>query len=377
MPQIGVQPASIWQQKFRNKDPDVHLRMKEIYGSSEKILQTRYQIYLKALDTFLQHYNPNRPVLISRAPARINLLGNHIDHRGGHVNYMAVDRDTILVAAVRDDDRVTMHNANPERFGPRSFRIGQQLPAEHRGDWLKFIEDRDLIQGDWGNYIQAPVLHLQDSIGDRPLKGMDLAVAGDVPIAAGLSSSSSLVVSALEASLTFNDIQIPTDEKAEFCGRAEWLVGTRGGSGDHAAMLHAQKQGLVSLQFFPLRTQSVPFDDDYRVVACNSFVEHSSTGTFNERIATYEIGLLLIKRNFPRYEGRLVHLRDLNSKLLEIPLAEIYQILKSLPGRISRDEIRAQLPDRLEELDSLLPNAAGPVFALNSSKPAARRNLAA
>ena len=37
-----------------------------------------------------------------RSPGRINLMGRHIDHQGGTVNVMAVNREIIMVAAPRD-----------------------------------------------------------------------------------------------------------------------------------------------------------------------------------------------------------------------------------------------------------------------------------
>jgi len=182
---------------------------------------------------------------------------------------------------------------------------------------------------------------------------MDIAIAGDIPIAAGLSSSSSLVVSAFEAVCHFNDLRIPHLEKAEFCGHAEWYAGTRGGAGDHAAMFYAKQQAVVHLQFFPLKIDEVPLPPGYRVVACNSFVEHAPPGIFNERIATYEIGLMLVKKQCPEHAPKLEHLRDLNAEHLGNSQADIYRIIKALPERMSRVEIRAALPDQSDVLEAL------------------------
>ena len=352
MPAIGRMPAACWQKAFQHQEDRIRDRMHELYGSDGEILASRQALYLQALETFIQHYGADREVVISRAPGRINLLGNHIDHRGGYVNYIVINRETLTVSAERSDDRVEMRNANA-RFGPRSFEINAELPPEKRGDWFRYIETLNLTPGDWGNYIRAAVLHLQDRFADRALKGLDLAIAGDIPIAAGLSSSSSLVVSALEAALTFNGLEVPGAEKAEFCGAAEWYVGTRGGSGDHAAMLYSKRQSILPLHFFPLRTREVPLPEGYRVVACNSFVEHTDKSVFNERVATYEIGLLLVKNTYPQYAEKLVHLRDLNADHLGVPLTEIYRILKALPERMSRAEIRNRLPDHRDTLETL------------------------
>ena len=353
MPQIGKLTAQNWQNNISGPDQTIAQRFIEIYGNDPEIHQSRYPLYKKALDTFVNAYGADQEIIISRAPGRINLLGNHIEHRGGYVNYVAVNRETLLIASARNDDRVVMHNANSDRFTPREFSIGECLPPAKRGDWLKYIETVDLTSHDWENYVRAAMLHLQDHFPNTPIKGLNIAVAGDIPIAAGLSSSSSLVVSSLEAALYFNQLEIPHLQKAEFCGRAEWYAGTRGGAGDHAAMLYAQQQAIVHLQFFPLKTEPVALPAGYRVVACNSFVEHAPPGIFNERIATYEMGLLLIKKNFAQYASKLKHLRDLNSQTLNIEPADIYRMLKTLPERMSRDDIRKALPEHNTRLDTL------------------------
>lgn len=361
MSQIGTINAATLRNNLNNKEEHLTKRLTDIYGNDAAILTSRLPLYEQALNTFVQAYGSDQEVIISRAPGRINLLGNHIEHRGGYVNYVAVNRETLLIASARDDDRVVIHNANPDRFTHREFSIGQLLPPNKRGDWLKYIETVELTPHDWENYIRAAILHLQDHFPNTPLKGLNIAIAGDIPIAAGLSSSSSLVVSSLEAALHFNNLNIPHLEKAEFCGRAEWYAGTRGGAGDHAAMLYAQQQAIVHLQFFPLKTEPVKLPAGYRVVACNSFVEHAPPGIFNERIATYEIGLMLIKKHFPHHANKLIHLRDLNENHLSIETTEIYHMLKTLPERMSRDEIRTALPEHNDQLNTLFsphPNPA-------------------
>jgi len=353
MPRIGKLPTKIWQQKLQKNDNTLQKRLEDIYGTNPDIIASRLPLYEKALATHLEAFGQSDELIISRAPGRINLLGNHIEHRGGYVNYVAVNRETLLVASPRTDDRVIIHNANTERFTAREFSIAELLPPSERGDWHHYIETVELEMHDWENYIRPAVLRLQDHFPDKPLKGLNIAVAGDIPIAAGLSSSSSLVVSTLEAALFFNDLEIPHLEKAEFCGLAEWYAGTRGGAGDHAAMLYAQRQAIVHLQFFPLKTQAIPLPEGYRVVACNSFVEHAPPGIFNERIATYEIGLMLVKKHFPQHAPKLKHLRDLTAENLEISTSEIYQILKTLPERLSRSDIKKALPAQTERLQML------------------------
>ena len=63
-------------------------------------------------------------------------------------------------------------------------------------NWLNFLESDDIkkmvtkSRGDWMNYVKAPVLRLQYLYKTQKLRGMDIAFTGNIPIAAGLSSSS-------------------------------------------------------------------------------------------------------------------------------------------------------------------------------------------
>ncbi len=353
MTSIGLLEASEWQSRLEQNTPDLKTRLQTIYGPDSAIQDGRRRLCLQAVSTFIDHYGSERGILISRAPGRINLLGNHIDHRGGYLNYMAIDQDTLLVASPNDDDTVRARNALGDRFEPFEFRIGELLPAKARRRWQAFIEEVDLTPRVWQNYIQAAVLYLQDQNPDRELKGMDISVHGDVPIAAGLASSSTLVVSAFQACTAFNGIDIPPDEQAEFCGAAEWYAGTRGGSGDHAAMLYSKRQAILHLRFFPLVNTEVPFPAGYRILACNSCVEHAPPGIFNERVATYEIGLMMLRKDFPDRLASVQHLRDLVPDEQALTTPDFYGMLKTLPERASRKEIRTALSKQEDRLASL------------------------
>ncbi|MCK5120121.1 MAG: galactokinase, partial [Candidatus Latescibacteria bacterium] len=178
-----------------------------------------------------------------------------------------------------------------------------------------------------------------------------------IPRGGGLSSSSALVVASLEAALWTNDLALSQEEKTLLSGEGEWYVGTRGGAGDHAAMLFAERGIVCHTRFFPLVVEPVPFPRGYKVVACNCLREaRKSAGarsTFNERIAVYEIGLMMIQRRFPELADRLAHLRDVNAAHLNVDEAQIYEILKTLPERITREALIAGWPADRERLETL------------------------
>ena len=355
--------VAAWLEMLHAPDNVILKRMQQIYGDQPELIETRIQQYGAALNEFSTLYDQDAEVVIIRSPARINLMGVHIEHRGGWVNYTAIGRDIVLIAERRDDDVVRLSNVD-KAFEPRSFRISEELPPEKRGDWLTYIEQAEIVPGDWVNYVKAAVLYLQDMQRDRILKGLNVVVTGDIPQSAGLSSSSALVVASLEAALWANSLSLSPSEKVQAGGEGEWYVGTRGGAGDHAAMIFGKRHTIAHTRFFPLVVEPVPFPKGYQVVACNSLREArkaaGAKNIFNGRIAAYEIGLLLIKKRFPEYSERLDHLRDVNAEHLGVDEGRIYEILKAVPETITREEAKTELPEHAEKLDTLFSTHDAP-----------------
>ncbi|UCE87883.1 MAG: hypothetical protein JSU66_02040 [Deltaproteobacteria bacterium] len=109
----------------------------------------------------------------ARAPGRVNLIGEHTDYNDGLVLPCAIDRATVVLAARRDDARIRVYSR--ERDALADFAAGA---PQRRGDWL--------------DYVQAVVFALAERGVTVP--GFDLAVASDVPLESGLSSSAALGV---------------------------------------------------------------------------------------------------------------------------------------------------------------------------------------
>lgn len=334
-----------------------------IYGDDPTLIENRKQAYLTLLNKFSEKYGVDREVVICRSPSRVNLKGVHIEHQGGFVNYLTHRREILIAASPRNDDRVCLTNLKPELFPTREFTIQEELKKGNWKDWWDYITAPEVVQtvsqsqGDWMNYVKSAILRLQSRFPNKPLQGMDMYVKGDIPFAAGLSSSSALVVASIYIGLAVNQLQLDKFAMVELCGQAEWYVGTRGGAGDHAAMILGRRNYLAHIQFFPLQVQYFSFPKRYRVVICNSMQQATKSkevkNIFNSRVAGYILGFLLIKKFFPQYASGLQHLRDVNASQLAIPEAEIYHILKSLPNKISRAEIEQMLPEEKDYLSKI------------------------
>ncbi len=359
----ALAPAGEWDNLLWNPSAAARRQFRQWYGEEVPWQQIR-----SALDAFLRRYGPDRQVAIVRSPGRINLMGRHIDHQGGTVNVMAVNREIIVVAAPRADDIVSLANTEGAQFSEDSFRISDLVANLNWDDWQRVIDGPrlqrllDAARGDWANYIKAAILRLQELFRDRRLHGLDMMVSGDIPMGAGLSSSSALVVATAEAVRLFNRLPVSARRLVSLCGEGEWFVGTRGGAADHAAIRLSHRGCVTRVGFFPFRIEdSARFFPAHDLVACNSGVyagkSREARNTFNAKVTAYHIGRIQCKMLRPDLAPRIEHLRDITAENLGLTRADFGKLLCQLPDRITRTKVQAafgQMPtpdrDRLERL---------------------------
>jgi N-acetylgalactosamine kinase len=109
-----------------------------------------------------------------------------------------------------------------------------------------------------------------------------MLISGTVPISAGLSSSSALVVACALAYLRVlgKDLEkdLPRLKLATLLAEAEHYVGTKGGGMDQAIILLGGAKRACKIDFFPLRVEQVRLPPDHAIVVCNSLVKAGKTG---------------------------------------------------------------------------------------------------
>lgn len=363
----AFRPLGDWRKACRSllddeRGTELWNEMVLIYGDEPELIRGRVQAYLETLEFASKHFSSEERVLLVRSPGRINLMGRHVDHQGGHCNLMTIGYETLMVVHPRNDDRFFLYNKDSERFQNREFSIGELVAELPWDDWLSLVNSDKVSNlvlnagGDWVQYVKAGVLRLQKKFASRRLRGSDVFVNGNIPIAAGLSSSSALVVATAEALVAVNQLDTFPSQLVNLCGEGEWFVGTRGGSADHAAIKFGQKGKVVKVTFFDFAVENiVPFPENYILAVCDSGLKAQKTTNakdqFNHRVACYRIGFKLIQKYFPQYSHLLSHLRDVNIRNLEVPLSRIYKILLRLPEQATRDQLLGMFPE--EELKTL------------------------
>ena len=111
------------------------------------------------------------PAVVTLAPGRVNLIGEHTDYNGGLCLPIALPHAAYAAARARDDGRIRL------------------VSGEQRKTWEGSYQDLTAARG-WAGYASGVVWALGEA-GHR-VDGLDLAVSGCVPLGAGLSSSAAL-----------------------------------------------------------------------------------------------------------------------------------------------------------------------------------------
>lgn len=204
------------------------------------------------------------------APLRICPLGAHVDHQGGVVTGMTVDRHVTLVAQPAGDSVVRA--------------VSLEFPGEVGFD---ISHDRRDRSGDWGDYLRGAARALAH---DYPIRrGARLVVTGDLP-GSGLSSSAAVLVAYLFALAKVNDLELSRQQTADLVQKAEnSYVGVASGQLDQSIILYSNRGSLTRVDCSDLSIDHVPCSHAASVfdvlVAFSGIGRELAGSGFNQRVA--------------------------------------------------------------------------------------------
>jgi galactokinase len=237
-----------------------------------------------------------QPGRLFRAPARVNLIGEHTDYTGGLVMPMAIGFHTVAVISPREDDRLMFYSENYKEetvVDPAALDSGRR--------------------GHWSDYPAGVAWSLRKE-GLR-FGGFNLTLSGDVPLGAGLSSSASVEVAVAMAIQSLSGSELSLEKVATLCRRAEnEYVGAKSGIMDQFVVAGAVAHRAMMLDTRSLKFDLLPLPEDVRVVIANSMVKHAvATGEYGNRRDEVEAGQEVLRRELGRELLRDATLADLEA----------------------------------------------------------------
>lgn len=229
------------------------------------------------------------PTGVWSAPGRVNLIGEHTDYNDGFVLPFAIQHRTYAAASLRDDDRIRVAS---------TFAADPVEVAVADLDTL-FPSAGAPTVPEWSAYVLGVAWALRALTPDAPGRGFDLAIASDVPVGAGLSSSAAIEGATASALNDLWALDLDPVTLARAGRRAEnEAVGAPTGIMDQMASMLGQPDAATFLDCRTLDAVSIPTGfapAGLEVLVMDTKVSHShSTGGYRERREACERGAALM-----------------------------------------------------------------------------------
>lgn len=221
----------------------------------------------------------SEPTRFFAAPGRVNLIGEHVDYNDGYVLPCAIDRETIVALGPPDP------NARVPQFEAVALDMGEMASARDSFDLAGAIRR---TQNNWQNHVRGVV----QAIGryGHKVRPARIAIAGDVPIGAGLSSSAAFGVAVALACSEHSALGLPPETLAKVAQLAENdFVGCACGIMDQMASAASTAGNALLLDCRTLQHMPIPIHGDLAISVIDTGLRRELTeSAFNKRRAECE-----------------------------------------------------------------------------------------
>lgn len=150
-------------------------KLKAVYVTDYAV-EAQKPRYVRLLNEFIKLFGEDRDVIITSAPGRTEVCGNHTDHNNGKVLAASVNLDAVAVAAKNDEGIVRVKS---DGHAMNIVDVSELLPDES-----EFGHSTAMVRG-----VVAKIEGMGYQIG-----GLDCVTASDVIGGSGLSSSAAFEV---------------------------------------------------------------------------------------------------------------------------------------------------------------------------------------
>ncbi|MBG2875037.1 galactokinase [Proteus alimentorum] len=194
------------------------------------------------------------PTHFIQAPGRVNLIGEHTDYNDGFVLPCAINYQMVVAAAKREDNTI------------RVIAVDYQNEVDEFSldSTIEFLPNKM-----WANYVRGVIHFLQKD--NYSFHGMDIAISGNVPQGAGLSSSAALEVAIGQTLKTLYQLPISQKEIALNGQKAEnQFVGCNCGIMDQLISACGEENHALLIDCRSLETSAVTMPENMVVMIINT-----------------------------------------------------------------------------------------------------------
>ncbi len=227
---------------------------------------------------------PGKPMRLSRAPGRLDVMGGIAEYTGSLVCQSTIDRAAAVVLQERDDRQVQVFSFN---LLDEHVPFTLQLPIDSLATQSVQVLRTELTEPGrrWAGYLVGCLFVLHEKklidLTAPAIKGLNLAVYSTVPMGAGLGSSTAITVATMMNLLDHFGVrdQVSPMIVAEMSQRVESaIVGVPCGIKDPLAGVAGEPGSLLRLLCQPHEPQPpLPLPQGVRVIGINSGMKSSPT----------------------------------------------------------------------------------------------------
>jgi galactokinase len=229
---------------------------------------------IDALKTLFHETYGASPTLITRAPGRVNLIGEHTDYNDGFVLPCAISKQTMVAVRSRNDGMVNIVAGDLDE-ATTSFSLNAPIHAD--------------VTAPWSNYVRGMASLLRSE--GLEFSGVDMAILGDMPQGAGLSSSAALEnASGLAFATLAGQPDFDRTRLAQIGQRTEHeFAGCKCGIMDQLVSARAEAGSALLIDCRSLQVQPVMIPNDVAILIVHSGISRGLVdGEYNARRAQCE-----------------------------------------------------------------------------------------
>lgn len=257
---------------------------------------------------------------ITHAPGRVNLIGEHVDHQAYPVCPCAVSQSLGVAVSVvpktAENNLLEVASINTAEYPARVFKNAGAIQVGSQKGWTNYVCAAYLGVAEYylnGKVASAVGKMFDPAVGlsaeqvaastaepNSPLNwSVRMLFDGDVPAAAGLSSSAALVVAtAMSLTQISGEFAEGSRALADLCANAERYSGVASGGMDQAAVILSLQGSATLIHFKPLETQSVQLPEGGALVIANTCRESPkallAAKMYNKRVFELKAGCLAL-----------------------------------------------------------------------------------
>ena len=266
-------------------------------------------------ESFNDIFSGNKsPIYLANAPGRMDVMGGIADYSGSRVLQMAIQENTTVALARRDDNLIRIKTLSDE-VNPSFFEIDYaDLLNDGKVDYGYANKKLAAIPGGgWASYIVGCLLVLEKEKGLNENKGIDCLVDSRVPAGKGVSSSAALETATMKAlqqafDLSFTGTELPTmAQKVENLG-----VGAPCGLMDQLTSYFGAPRHLLPILCQPdIISKPIPVPAHLHFVGIDSGVRHAVGGSsYSDVRAAAFMGYSIIAKRLGVSNEQLMEARE-------------------------------------------------------------------